>query len=48
MKTCKKCVRLSRGLFDVCFIGIGMPTKYAKMVEQKEINLKERIHSNRW
>lgn len=31
-----------------CFIGLGMPIKDAKMVEQKEINLKERIHINKW
>jgi nitroreductase len=31
-----------------CFIGLGMPSKDAKMVEQKEINLKERIHNNKW
>lgn len=31
-----------------CFIGLGMPSKDAKIVEQKEINLKERIHNNNW
>jgi nitroreductase len=31
-----------------CFIGLGMPSKDAKIVEQREINLKERIHNNKW
>ena len=31
-----------------CFIGLGKPSKDAKMLEQKEINLKERIHNNKW
>lgn len=31
-----------------CLIGIGVPSKDAKMVEQKEINLKERIHKDKW
>jgi len=31
-----------------CLIGLGIPSKDAKMVEQKEINLKERIHYNKW
>lgn len=31
-----------------CFIGLGKPSKNAKMVKQKEINLKERIHKNKW
>ena len=31
-----------------CFIGIGKPSKNAKMVEQKEINVHDRIHCNKW
>ena len=31
-----------------CFIGIGLPAKDAKIVEQKEIEVDERIHLNRW
>lgn len=31
-----------------CFIGLGKPSKDVKMVEQREINVKERIHSNKW
>lgn len=31
-----------------CFIGLGKPSKDAKTVLQKEININERIHKNRW
>lgn len=31
-----------------CLIGLGLPRKDAKMVEQKEVSIKERIHSNKW
>ena len=31
-----------------CFIGLGMPSKNSKKVEHRDINLKERIHSNKW
>ena len=31
-----------------CFIGIGLPAKDAKRVVQKEIDIHERIHTNRW
>lgn len=31
-----------------CFIGIGLPAKDAKRVAQKEIDIQERIHTNRW
>jgi len=31
-----------------CFIGLGMPSKNAKIAKQREINLKERIHNNKW
>ena len=31
-----------------CFIGIGVPKKDAKYVEQKEIDISRRIHIDRW
>lgn len=31
-----------------CFIGLGKPSQDAIILEQKEINLKERIHNNKW
>lgn len=31
-----------------CFIGIGKPKNDAPVVKQKEINVKDRIHWNRW
>lgn len=31
-----------------CFIGIGLPAKDAKRVAQREIDIHERIHTNRW
>lgn len=31
-----------------CFIGIGLPAKDAKRVVQREIDIQERIHINRW
>lgn len=31
-----------------CFIGIGVPKKDAKYVEQKEIDISQRIHIDRW
>lgn len=31
-----------------CFIGIGLPAKDAKRIAQKEIDIHERIHTNRW
>lgn len=31
-----------------CFIGLGVPAKDAKVVEQKVIDVKERMHQNKW
>ncbi len=31
-----------------CFIGIGKPSEKAKNIEQKQIDVKQRIHLNRW
>lgn len=31
-----------------CFIGIGVPAKNAKCVEQKIIDISQRIHTDRW
>ena len=31
-----------------CFIGIGKPAKDARIVEQKEFDVKEVIHKNKW
>lgn len=31
-----------------CFIGLGKPSKDAKILEHKEINAKERIHIDKW
>lgn len=34
--------------FMPCFIGIGKPQKYARIVKQKSIDIKERIHWDKW
>lgn len=34
--------------FMPCFIGLGKPKKDAPAVKQKEINVRERIHINKW
>lgn len=34
--------------FMPCFIGIGRPKKGAPVVKQKNIDIKERIHLNKW
>lgn len=31
-----------------CFIGLGKPAKDVKLVKQKEIDINERIHKNKW
>ncbi len=36
------------GYIMPCFIGIGKPKKDATIVKQKEIDVKERIHWNKW
>ncbi len=34
--------------FMPCFIGIGKPKKDARIVKQKDIDIKERIHFDKW
>lgn len=34
--------------FMPCFIGIGKPKKDAPVIKQKDIDIKERIHANKW
>ena len=34
--------------FMPCFIGLGKPKKDAPVIKQKEINVKERIHLEKW
>ena len=34
--------------FMPCFIGIGKPEKDAPVIKQKDIDVKERIHLNKW
>lgn len=34
--------------FMPCFIGIGKPKKDASIIKQKDINVKDRIHWDRW
>ena len=34
--------------FMPCFLGVGKPRKGAEGVAQKEVDLRERIHRNRW
>lgn len=47
-KHARKVLGFPEDYFMPCLIGLGMPSKDAKIVEQKEINLKERIHNNMW
>ena len=47
-KHARKVLGFPEDYFMPCFIGLGMPRKDVKIVDQTEINIKERIHNNKW
>ncbi|MDD3335330.1 MAG: nitroreductase family protein [Eubacteriales bacterium] len=44
----RKVLQFPQEYFMPCFIGIGKPSEQAKKIEQKQIDVKERIHRNIW
>lgn len=44
----RKVLNFPNEYFMPCFIGMGKPSNGAKIVIQKDIDLKERIHKNLW
>lgn len=47
-KYAKKVLGFPNDYFMPCFIGIGKPEKDAPVIKQKDIDVKERIHLNKW
>ena len=44
----RKVLGFPNDYFMPCFIGIGKPEKDAPVIKQKDIDVKERIHLNKW
>lgn len=44
----RKVLGFPNDYFMPCFIGIGKPKKDAPVIKQKDIDVKERIHLNKW
>ena len=44
----RKVLGFPNDYFMPCFIGIGKPEKDAPVIKQKDIDVKERIHMNKW
>lgn len=44
----RKVLGFPNDYFMPCFIGIGKPAKDAPVIKQKDIDVKERIHLNKW
>lgn len=44
----RKVLGFPNDYFMPCFIGIGKPEKDAPVIKQKDIDIKERIHLNKW
>lgn len=44
----RKVLGFPNDYFMPCFIGIGNPEKDAPVIKQKDIDVKERIHLNKW
>lgn len=44
----RKVLQYPEDYFMPCFIGIGKPKKDRPMIKQKDINVQERIHWDRW
>lgn len=44
----RKTLGFPNDYFMPCFIGIGLPAKDAKVIQQSEHSVKEVIHKNRW
>lgn len=47
-KYAKKVLGFQNDYFMPCFIGIGKPQENAPVIKQKDIDVKERIHLNKW